>query len=399
MSMTEDELRDLLRSRTQNAPAVTGLAESAEAAGRRARAGIRAGVAAALVAVLAVSAAIALPRQGAEVPPVGPTPSISEGALIVEQELNGVRVRTSGPAAIQGEEPFTLTLQVTNPGSQDWTGEVGVGLVREAVPAPAGFSLLVPDDPSGEPAPDVLTGATSELGSGRTFEGASTVVSVRIAAGATSTWTVQLRRNPEAAVIGTPIGWVGYVMPGDVGDPMAIDPVGDGGRALDIAPRSSSLGCDEVSNLTWERTGDQEWRLTRAEQVIVEQDGAQPTIGSAESMDVVDVSLDAGSAPAPAWAVLRAVDAAGTGASTTTGLTEVPLNPEAFPQAGTFIRYSASSMVDIRFSGTCEPSGEPVSGVATLNGDGAVSGGIVDCATGPEATPAARLAAAYCPST
>lgn len=397
MPMTEDELRDLLRSRTQTAPAVAGLAERAEAAGRRQRAGIRAGVAAALVAVLAVSAAIALPRGGTDVPPVGPTPTVSEGALVVEQDLNGVRVRTSGPAVIEGEGPFTLTLQATNPGSQDWTGEVGVGLLREAVPAPAGFSLLIPDDPSVEPGPDVLTGLTSELGDGRTFEGASTVVSVRIDAGGTSTWTVQLRRNPEAAVIGTPIGWVGYVMPDDVVDSTAIDPVGDRGTALDITPRGSSLGCGEVSDLTWERTGDQEWRLTLAEQVIVEQDGAQPTVGLAESMDVVDVSLDAGSAPAPAWAVLRALDAAGTGASTTTGLTEIPLNPEAFPQAGTFVRYSAASMVDIRFSGTCEPSGEPVSGVATLNGDGAVNGGIVECATGPEAAPAARLAAAYCP--
>ena len=165
MSLTEQDLRDLLAERAAGAPAAPGRAAAVERRGRRAR---RRDALLALGAVVVVAAAAlpiarhltADPTQQPMVTPT-PTPTVTHTAspktsrslvpFTHSDDVAGIRINSTGPSVIPGagSTPFTVVLTLTNASASTWHGTVGVGLSGALVNYfgdPSGTQLLYPAD-------------------------------------------------------------------------------------------------------------------------------------------------------------------------------------------------------------------------------------------------------------
>ncbi len=406
MPMTEDELRAALRSRTDSAPATPGLAERAERAGRRQQTGARVAGAVALVAVMAVAAAAVLPRVTAQTPVPPATTSPSPSASTPGDPTAGTRYEATatiaglstaayGPQMVDGTGPFEVELSVENPSDKAWTGTLGVGVVATtAVPGwyDGAIFELAPDE-SGTQYGNF--GATL-MADDRQFQGViiqkdQNGGAITVPAGATRTWKMQLARNAGTAVLGPVTGWVAYAQrSNDDATPVAVD----SGYPVTVTPTTSNLSCATVESVTYQKGQPGPWGLDYAATATVGSNGKAtweeiPAVDSGVGSNV-DSNQSGNVRPTT---VVRAL--ADAGASTATGYGASQPDRPSTMQPGTYVAFSAVKQVQITFTGSCGPSGEPISGTWTTYAD--TTEGMLDCSTEPAAGTAEAKAKAYCP--
>jgi hypothetical protein len=152
MSLTEQDLRDLLVHRTAEPPTAPGRAAAVERRVRRRRRRDATVVVCSLL--LLVGAAIPVvrhvtgaahpvaPLQSPSAPPSSaasePTPLLTEPPLMMQTHVAsaaGLRIATTGPQVVPGTGrfPFTVTVTLTNTTSVTWHGTVGVALTGAVV--------------------------------------------------------------------------------------------------------------------------------------------------------------------------------------------------------------------------------------------------------------------------
>lgn len=380
MPLTENELRDLLHERSAGAPAAldrVGAVRSRVAKQRRRE---MAGVAGALAVVVAAGALWALPRQTATpVPPAtsSPTPSDTEvigDAVVTISDVAGLETTLSGPLTVASTTPFTLELEVTNPGAEAWTGSIGAGAVVEAsVPGLYEGGII---NPTADVDASEVSGFGATLDSpNQQLQGVIVADTVTLAPGETRRWTFDVQRDSAYPVDGAVLGWAPYAN-SDATDDEQITPEA-GLSALTFTPAESNLSCATVQIGTWERGEVQPWTVDLAYTAVVGADGKatwEEIAGLGDQGTSVD-STQSGSVRSST--VMQALGE--LGAATPSGFgAELPDRPATL-DPGRYVAYSGTQLVPITFAGSCGPSGEVITGTWTAYNDRTM--GLLDCDT------------------
>lgn len=380
MPVSEHDLRELLRERSDVVPVSAGLAQRVQLGVRRRRRFEAGGVAAALVLVLVATGLVALPRRGSDAP-VNPVPTVTHDVTI-----NGLQARTTGPRDVTGTDPFDVSITVTNPGPAAWTGTVGIGVATTA-PVPTWFDggvfeLVQPD----------FT-ATTNLGgtvtaSNLQFQGFAPRPTIKVAPGETRTWTYRAQRDATYTVVAPVLGWVAYADP----DGSDADATGDLGTypALAVSPTASTLACGAVTVTSFRQGRRGSWEVSSAYHALV---GADRTPTWTALRDVngrsQDVVTSAGG-DVRVTTVVAALQAQEAGTSV------YPSDPALPSQLapGEYIVFAGEQMVPVTFVGTCHPSGSTITG--TWTSIGPTGEGILDCTVTPIAGSMAAAVKQYC---
>lgn len=395
MPLTENDLRALLRERSAAAPAgpdrVTAVRVRA-AARRRRELALAAG---ALAVVVAAGAVWALPRSGtAPAPPASPSPTGSAApgdTVVTTGDVAGLTATLSGPRAVTGTTPFTLELQVTNTGAQQWSGSIGAGAVVEAsVPGLYEGGII---NPTADVDPAAYGGIGATLAAPNLqLQGVVLTDVVTLAPGGTRRWTFDVQRDPAYPVDGAVLGWAPYAN-SDASDSEETAPTA-GLTALTFTPTASNLSCATVRIGTWSRGTPRPWTLDLAYTTVVGPDGRATwtEIAGLGDQGTSVTSTQAGEVRSST--VMRALDELGAATANGFGAT-LPDRPSAL-DPGRYVAYSGTRLVPIDFTGTCDPSGQAISG-RWVAYDRRTTG-LLDCAVQPPAGTVAALATAYCPT-
>jgi len=387
MPTTEDDLRRLLRDRTADVPMSTsrlaGVQHRVEARKRRDRA-VTAGV---LAVVLVAGALFAVPRlRGEDAVP----PADTSKTLVYQGVVGGLAVRTEGPAAVDGDTPFEVELSVTNSGSQAWRGVVAVGALYPAL-APGWYDggLFDVDYESGS---GVVGGFASFFGD-QEFAGGGPQDRQTIPAGATRTWTLTFYRSQAEPVTGDVRAWVAYADPdGDV--PNSVGDATDY-PLLAVSPQQATMPCGAVTISNYTVGDDTPYQLDYVLTAVVGADREAEWTTEAEAIGT-PATLDSNVAARPTVVAAAIAEAGGPAAR---GYGYGPPQTEAELDPGRYVAYSGFRTKPVLFSGTCDGSGDPVSG--TWNTYSGNAEGLLDCSLTPAAgTAMGKLAVeakAYCP--
>jgi hypothetical protein len=395
MTISEQDLRELLRERSDAVPASPDRADAVKQRVRRQRRLEAAAVSAGLMAVVVAVAAVAIPRvvgtSPTPVPPATstatPAPTETPGPQVTgSATYDGIRMDTSGPATVHGTTPFTVTVTVTNTTSQRWRGSVDVGVHRPGPLPNAADALFLPSPATPDLHVDIamLPDGLTELDGVRSGE-------LDLAAGASTVVALRLERSSSTVATPDIYGWVPWLN----GTPTT-SLVTSGFQLVVVDPQDPHATCSSfvVSAATEKRLPDQllaaATTTTTAATVTPSWTEVPGLPGSftpsVSGADVDLVTLLAGLGT-------FGVDGVGSALSNKPDLT-------AEKYAATFVTYSGVAPVDITFTGTCVHADSavaplPMSGVLhTYRSD---VGGILDCALVPLAKSLGLQAAAFCP--
>jgi hypothetical protein len=390
MTISEQDLRELLRERSEVVPSSSDRVDAVKQRVRRQRRFEAAAVGAGLVAAVVAVAAVVIPRVGDVSPtPVPPaTQSATPGPQVTgSATYDGIRMDTSGPATVHGTTPFTVTVTVTNTTTQEWRGAVDVGVHRPGPRPDAADNLFITSPAAPTDHVDIaqLPDGLTELDGVRTGD-------LVLAAGASTVVTLRLERSPGTVAHPDIHGWVPWI----VGTPTtSLDPSGFPIVTVDPGDPQATCASFVVSSATEKRLTDQ---LLGAATTTTTSATATPNwtevpglpgsfAPSVSGADVDLVTLIEGLGS-------HGLDGVGSASSNKPDLT-------APAYAGTFVTYSGVAPVDITFAGTCIQADSrvaplPMSGVLhTYRSD---VGGILDCALVQKLPALALQAAAYCPA-
>lgn len=394
MPLTENELRDLLHQRSAAAPASPDRVGAVRTRVAKQRRRELAGVAAMMAVVVGAGVFWALPRNtAAPVPPAtsSPTPAPSADVFTTASEIGGLTTAVTGPSAITGTAPFEVTLKVTNDGNGTWKGTVAAGVVVDAeVPGLFEGGVITAAGDISEGYPADLGVALPDLAT--QFNGVMPTDSLTLQPGESRTFTMSVKRSEAVPVVGTVRGWLPSVQP--EGDATSAT-VPDGGTAIPVSPAGSNLSCASVSIVPTNRGEVQPWTVDLAYTAVVGADGKATwkevaglgdqgmSVQSTQTGNVRDSTI------IKALADQGAAEASGYGA-------ELPDRPATL-DPGRYVAYAGTQLVPIDFSGTCGPSGEPISGTWTAYNDRTT--GLLDCDTlgAGSLTVIATQAKALCP--
>jgi hypothetical protein len=395
MPLTENELRDLLHERSASAPSApdrVGAVRSRVAKQRRRE---LAGVAAVMAVVVGAGAFWALPRQTATPTPPAtssptPSPSVSDGQPVITQGYGLLNTTVTGPSAIDGTGPFEVTLQAANVTVEPWTGTIGIGVVVDAVVPGLYEGGLIGVTDSSDASGYTNLGMTMQ-DPGKQFDGVLITDPVTLAPSESRTFTFTLARNPSARADSAVRGWFAYAdQDGGTNDDALQS---DLGSPIAVTPAESTLSCDTVQIGTWERGEVQPWTVDLAYTAVVGADGKatwEEIAGLGDQGTSVDSTQ---SGDVRSSTVMTALG--DLGAATPSGFgAELPDRPATL-DPGRYVAYSGTQLVPITFSGTCGPSGEPISGTWTAYNDRDT--GLLDCTAPGTASALAAKAAALCP--
>ena len=401
MAVTSDELREILRDHTAAVTSPPHLAADVEQRVRRQRRQTLAFATAGLAVVLVAAAGVVVPRMGndaAPVPPAqSPTPAPSAVATVSHTAtVAGMSVRTVGPAAIDRDTPFTVTVTVTNPTAKVWTGTVGVGLSRTTPVANASDSFLstVQGSPTAVDFGILLADGTTLL------DGMDDSARITVAPGASVDVVRRGRRWLGGAAWGPNHGWVPWLTPlatpfGPVG-PLNPDPATY--PLVSVTPAESNSPCATTTISTATKTRDAGWTLTYASTATATSatDRLRWTKVAGLSGAVMPTLVGVSPIDASTVAVIGGLAAYGIIPASAGGSPEGP--PPATPEEpgwGHVVSYDGVQQVTVTFAGSCSPSGTALSG--TLRTFDHETGGILDCSIVPPVTSLGHLAARYCP--
>jgi len=390
MTISEQDLRELLRERSDVVPSSPDRVDAVKQRVRRQRRIEAAAVGAGLMAALVAVAAVVAPRLGDASPtPVPPaTQSATPGPQVTgSATYDGIRMDTSGPATVHGTTPFTVTVTVTNTTPQEWRGAVDVGVHRPGPRPNAADNLFITSPAAPTDHVDIaqLPDGLTELDGVRSGD-------LVLAAGQTTTVTLGMQRATTTVAHPDIHGWVPWIN----GTPIdSLDP--SGFSIVTVDPRDPEATCAsfDVSSATEKRLPDQLLGAATA-----------TTAAATATPDWTEVpGLPASFAPSVFGAdvdLVTLIDGLGTfGMAGVGGASSNKPDLTAPSYAATFVTYAGISPVDITFTGTCVDVDStvaplPMSGVLhTYRSD---VGGILDCALVPPARSLALVAAAYCPA-
>ena len=388
MTISEQDLRELLRDRSDVVPASADHAAAVKQRVRRQRRVEAVAVSAGLLAAIVAVTAVALPRVGDTSPaPVPPATETTGPQVTGSATYDGIRMDTSGPATVHSTTPFTVTVTVTNTTAQQWHGAVDVGVHRPGPLPDASDGLFLPVPATADQQVDIamLPDGLTELDGVRSGE-------LDLAAGVSTVVTLHLERSPSTVANPDIYGWVPWLH----GTPTtSLDT--SGFQLVVVDPRDPHATCSsfDVSSATEKRLPDQ---LLAAATTTTTSATATPSwtevpglpgsfTPSVSGANVDLVTLLAGLGT-------FGVDGAGSTLSNKPDLT-------AEKYAATFVTYSGVAPVDITFTGVCAHADSsvapvPMSGVLhTYRSD---IGGLLDCAFVQPLKGLALQAAAFCPA-
>lgn len=396
MAVTGDELREILRDHTAAVAAPPHLAADVEQRVRRQRRRTAAFASAGLTVALVAAVGVVVPRLGDGATPAPPATSPSPATTAVATvshtaTVAGMSVRTVGPAAIDGETPFTVTVTVTNPTATAWTGTVGVGLSRTTPVANAADSFLT----------TLNTSRTAEnlgilLADGTTLiDGMDDSASITVAPGASVDVVRQGRRWLGGAAWGPNHGWVPWLTTSGSGHgPVNPDP--SAYPLVVVTPEQSNSPCATTTISSASTSRDGGWTLTHASTATATSAGAPFTwtrvrglSGSVSPSLATVTPLEASLVAVIGGLASYGIVPASAGGSPE----EAP--PSTAELAGHFVSYEGVQQITVTFTGACSPSGTPLSG--TLRTFDHETGGILECSIVPPAGSLGREAARYCP--
>ena len=391
MTISEQDLRELLRERSDVVPSSPDRADAVKQRVRRQRRLEAAAVSAGLMAAIVAVAAVAIPRVGdtspTPVPPATSTATPTPGPQVTgTATYDGIRMDTSGPATVHGTTPFIVSVTVTNTTSQEWRGSVDLGVHRPGPLPNAADSLFLPSPATPDRHVDIamLPDGLTELDGVRSGE-------LDLAAGASTVVTLHLERSSSTVANPDISGWVPWLY----GTPPT-SLVTSGFQLVVVDPRDPLATCTSfvVSRATEQPLPDQLLgaATTTTTSATVAPDWTEVAglpgsfIPSVSGADVDLVTLIEG---------LDTFGVHGVGSA-------VSHKPDlTTPKyAAAFVTYSGIAPVDITFTGTCVHADSavaplPMSGVLhTYRSD---VGGILDCALEPPAKSLGLQAAAFCP--
>jgi hypothetical protein len=390
MTISEQDLRELLRERSDVVPSSPDRVDAVKQRVRRQRRFEAAAVGAGLMAALVAVAAVVVPRVGDVSPtPVPPaTQTATPGPKVTgSATYDGIRMDTSGPATVHGSTPFTVTVTITNTTTQEWRGAVDVGVHRPGPRPNEADSLFtpLPVTPEGHDDIIMMSDGLTELDGVRSDP-------LVLAAGATTLVTFTLERSPGTIAHPDIRGWIPWVHDATIS---TFDPTGFSVVVVDPSNTVTTCASFVVSSATAKRLPDQ---LLGAATTTTTSATATPNWtevpglpGSfAPSVFGADVDL------------VTLMDGLGTfGMEGVGGASSNKPDLTAPSYAATFVTYAGISPVDITFTGTCIQVDStvaplPMSGVLhTYRSD---VGGILDCAFAQPLKGLALKAAAYCPA-
>lgn len=390
MTISEQDLRELLRERSDVVPTSPDRVDAVKQRVRRQRRFEAAAVGAGLVAALVAVAAVVVPRGGVPTPtPVPPaTQTATPGPQVTgSATYDGIRMDTSGPATVHGTTPFTVTVTVTNTTTQEWRGAIDVGVHRPG-PLPNAADSLFTESPATADGHDdivMLADGLTELDGVRSD-------GLVLAAGSSTLVTLTLERSSGTIAHPDIVGWVPWV------HGVALSTFDPAGFSLVVVdPRDASAttcASFDVSSATENRLPDQ---LLGAATTTTTSATATPAWtdvtglpGSfTPSVSGADVDL---------VTLIDGLGAFGMEALGSTVSNKPDLTAENY--AAPWVAYAGIAPVDISFTGVCVHSDStiaptPMSGVLhTYRSD---VGGILDCLLVQPLSGLALQAAAYCP--
>jgi hypothetical protein len=390
MTISEQDLRELLRERSDVVPSSPDRVDAVKQRVRRQRRFEAVAVGAGLMAALVAVAAVVIPRVGDVSPtPVPPaTQTAAPGPQVTgSATYDGIRMDTSGPATVHGSTPFTVTVTVTNTTTLEWRGAIDVGVHRPGPTPNAADNLFItsPAAPTDHIDIAMLPDGLTELDGVRTGD-------LVLAAGASTVVTLRLERSPSTVAHPDIHGWVPWIY----GTPTtSLDP--SGFPIVTVDPRNPEATCASfvISSATDKRLPDQ---LLGAATTTTTSATQAPTWtevpglpGSfAPSVSGADVDL------------VTLIEGLGSyGLDGVGGATSNKPDLTTPSYAATFVTYAGIAPVDVTFTGGCVQADStvvpvPMSGV--LHTYRSNVGGILDCALVQPLKGLALTAAAYCPA-
>jgi hypothetical protein len=391
MPVSEHDLRELLRERSDAVPVSAGLAQRVQLRVRRRRRFEAGGAAAALVLVLLATGLVALPRHEA----VGPASTTHRSTQVLGGSLV---VTTEGPTRIEDETPFDLTLEVVNTSTTPWTGTLAVGLVLDGeVPGMLGGNgVLTSAGDVGFPFGTQGPSAVSDTSDAQEFDGLA-VDRVTLQPGEDRVWTMPAKRWPGGSVLGPVLGWIPYA-----DDASRTDEFLMGGLAaaapVSVVPVASNRACDTVSITSASVGNPGSWQITDADTAVVGDDlTARWTPVEVSDAPVTTVESDGDARDATVMAAVSAYLNDGPTPVPATGYGPEQYALETTEGApGRYVSFSGTRMVEVSFTGVCGPSGNAISGV--WNAYYRSGGGLLLCGRAPEPGSMAAVAQRYCPA-
>jgi hypothetical protein len=390
MTISEQDLRELLRERSDVVPSSPDRVDAVKQRVRRRRRFEAAAVGAGLMAAVVAVAAVVIPRVG-DVSPI-PVPPATQTAAPGPQvtgsaTYDGIRMDTSGPAAIRGTAPFVVTVTVTNTTPQEWRGFVDVGVHRPGPLPNAADNLFMPSPATPDRVVDIamLADGLTELDGIRSEE-------LVLAAGASTVLTLGMQRSASTVAHPDIRGWVPWI---HTGTTPTVDP--SAFSIVVVDPRE--LSANACTSLTVTKATS-----TRLPTQLLAAATTTATSAAASAPWTEVSGLPGPFAPSVAGAdvdVVTAVEALNTFGVDSLGSATSNVPDLTPPEgAGTFVTYSGMDPVDVTFSGTCglaDGTTQPASIVGVLHTYRIDVGGILDCALVPPAKSLGLQAAAYCP--
>jgi hypothetical protein len=392
MTISEQDLRELLRERSDVVPSSPDRVDAVKQRVRRQRRFEAAAVGAGLVAALVAVAAVVVPRVGDTSPtPVPPaTQTATPGPQVTgSATYDGIRMDTSGPATVHGTTPFAVTVTVTNTTPQEWRGSVVVGVHRPG-PRPNEADSLFTESPATADGHDtivMLADGLTELDGVRSDD-------LVLAAGSSTVVTFALERSPGTTARPDIRGWIPWVQDAAIS---TFDPTGFSLVVVDPSTTVATCASFTVTNAT----------ETRLPQQLLGAATTTTTSASAPASWTEVPGLPGSFAPSVAGVdvdVVTLVNAVGALGATFTmagGASRDPDLLETTQNAGSWVTYSGISPNDIAFSGQCGlVDGTVLPGTMTgvLHTYRVDEGGWVDCALVPPPKSLGLAAAAYCPA-
>jgi hypothetical protein len=399
MPLTEDDLRAVLRDRTAAVPPTPDLAGRVQdRVRRRRRTELAAGVLA-LVVALVGAALVVVPRPSAT-PPVGPSPAPSPSTgrtYVTQQTIGDLDVTTEGPLAITGTTPFVLTITVHNTSAMQWSGSVAIGVVHDAV-FPGWFDgglITSTGDFTkvgdlGATLPDTYLVNGKQVT--RSFDGLVVTGLQNVSAGGTRSWRFTAARDPQTAVPAGVVGWIPMLDDGKHDASLMGDI--ESATSIAVTPASSTLPCATVSITSTSQATPTAWQVNEAATAVVGTNRNARWL-DVSGLDPQQMNLTPSSiGDARVTTIAKAIADTGVGRPSAFG-PEAAKRPSTMAP-GRYVTYTAYTLLPISFTGTCSPSGNPISG--TWWSYDQLDGGIVDCATNPPTgSLGAEVKQRYCP--
>jgi hypothetical protein len=235
MPLSEQDLRDVLDRRSASPPTVTNRVELVQRRRRsaRRRQAIAWGAALAMAAITAIPIAGHLGVSGVHPVSVRPTPTVSTVPHVTQTAtIDGVSVRTDGPAVIKGSRPLTVTVTITNSTGSTWRGQIAVGIMEPNTGKNSNSPLMFPSP--GQPA---YIGLSMFLPDNtRSLDGVQDTTVITLGPGATRTVHLTMQRNSDTDNRHPIRGWIPYLTRQGTNDPHYPDPNTYSLISVDTAP-------------------------------------------------------------------------------------------------------------------------------------------------------------------